>query len=170
MAALLLDDFTRDDAPSGARWQLFTDRVMGGRSEARATRTRIGGQPCLVVEGLVRAEGNGGFVQVALPLDAGGLPLDATPWRAVRLTVAWGSGQWAVHLRTAGLRAPWQHYRGPVPPTRRTVWETVEVPFDRCVPSGLSTPLDRSQLVRLGIVAVLPAGPAQLAIARVELA
>jgi hypothetical protein len=168
-ATLLLDDFSSERSALGTTWQLFTDQVMGGQSEARASRTRIARTPCLVIEGLVRTEGNGGFLQVALPLTVNGTPLDASRYQGVRVTVARGSGHWALHLRTASMTAPWMHYRAMLPGRAEKLWVPIDVPFSAFVGEGTSAVLDTNTLVRLGIVAVKPAGPAQLALARVEL-
>ncbi|MCU0649558.1 MAG: CIA30 family protein [Gemmatimonadaceae bacterium] len=166
-APFLIDDFRADRSTLGTTWTLFTDRVMGGRSEAQAKRSRIAGTHCLVVEGLVRTEGNGGFLQVALPLGADDTTFDASAWRAIRLTVARGSGTWALHLRTPACTAPWMHYIAELPGRAEKQWVDIEVPFTTFAGEGMRTPLDVRVLQRLGIVAVKPAGPAQLAIARV---
>ncbi|MCU0636058.1 MAG: CIA30 family protein [Gemmatimonadaceae bacterium] len=166
---LLLDDFRAERSAIDTTWQLFTDRVMGGRSDAQAKRSRIAGTHCLVVEGLVRTEGNGGFLQVALPLAPADGVLDASAYTGVRVTVARGSGTWALHLRTPACTAPWMHYRAELPGRAVRQWVPVDVPFTAFSAEGVGTALDVRTLQRLGIVAVKPAGPAQLAISRVEL-
>jgi hypothetical protein len=169
MKPLLIDDFRGDTSALGTSWQLFTDRVMGGQSDARASRTRIAGTPCLVIDGTVRIEGNGGFLQVALPLAQPGKSFDASAWTSIRLQVARGDGQWALHLRTDAMTAPWMHYRAVLPGKSDRSWVTVDVPFSSFRGERTDTPLDLARLTRVGIVAVAPAGLAQLAIARVEL-
>jgi hypothetical protein len=168
-SSLLIDDFRSELSALGTAWQLFTDRVMGGRSEARASRTRIAGTACLVVDGTVRIEGNGGFLQVALPLAADNGVLDASAYTGLRLTVARGGGQWAVHLRTPAMTAPWMHYRAELPGKADRMWATIDVPFSAFRGESTTVAFDQSRLTRLGIVAVKPPGVAQLAIARVEL-
>lgn len=81
---LLLSDLS---TPDGADWRAFCDRVMGGISQEQATIEQIGGRRCLRLRGAVRIENNGGFVQVALPLGQGGLPLDAQTYTSDRLLV-----------------------------------------------------------------------------------
>lgn len=169
MEPFLLDDFRSERSAVGTTWQLFTDRVMGGRSDAQAKRSRIAGTHCLVVEGIVRTEGNGGFLQVALPLAPSDGALDASRFRALRVTVARGSGSWALHLRTPACTAPWMHYRAELPGRPERQWVPIDVPFSAFTGDGTREALDLTALTRLGIVALKPPGPAQLAIARVEL-
>lgn len=71
---LLLSDLSQPDAP--ASWRGFSDQVMGGISQEQVTVELIADQPCLRLSGAVRLENQGGFVQMALPLERGGGPLD----------------------------------------------------------------------------------------------
>jgi len=105
---LLIDDFGRDDgrSASGALWRGFSDQVMGGVSQEQVTFEVIAGRRCLRLRGRVRLDNNGGFVQMALPLDAGGQPLDAGGFRGLRLMV-WGNGErYYVHLRSPDAGRP----------------------------------------------------------------
>ena len=92
---LLIDDFTDRDGLSsfGTRWNGFTDRVMGGRSDMQAgvvetddgvRRNRRCSGPALRMRGSVRLDNNGGFIQVRLPLETGGETLDAADFAAWR--------------------------------------------------------------------------------------
>ena len=63
---LLIDDFSVPGrAPSGARWQYFSDRVMGGVSQGSAEIAEVGGRQALRLSGEVSLENNGGFIQAA---------------------------------------------------------------------------------------------------------
>ena len=75
---LLLDDFADADGPSrlGTPWRLVTDGVIGGVSAGRLSWGQIDGRRALCMQGEVRLENNGGFVQAALDLAPGG-DLDA---------------------------------------------------------------------------------------------
>jgi hypothetical protein len=162
---VILADFA---VPGGEEaWRLFTDQVMGGVSEARATVEEVAGRRALRLRGTVRLENRGGFVQVALTLGGRGGALDASRFRALRLAVCGRAPGAYLHLRTRDTGAPWAHYAAPFALADR--WQEVEVPFATFAGSAVGAPLDRGALTRLGIVAGKAAGPVDLAVARVEL-
>ena len=78
-SSFLIDDFSKAEGVSsiGTQWRMFTDRVMGGESTANSGYEVIDGRRCLRLKGSVSLENNGGFVQVALPLDLDGRFFDA---------------------------------------------------------------------------------------------
>lgn len=125
MAAEAMEPITKDSA--GA-WSFFSDRVMGGVSEGSAAFAEADGTGYLRLTGDVSTENRGGFVQmrrdIALPEDAEGIVL------RVR-----GNGErYYVHLRTSGLKMPWQFYQagfetGPD-------WREIRIPFSAFRPKG----------------------------------
>lgn len=163
------DERTLSDlsAEAGSAWRSFSDRVMGGISSEQATLTTIAGQRCVRLQGEVRLENNGGFVQIALGLELGGMPLDAGAYEGVRLLV-WGNAEeYFVHLRTRDTRRPWQLYRAPF--VAGPAWQTVDLPFNAFRPEQLAQPLDQGSLTRLGVVAYGRRFVADVAVARVAL-
>lgn len=167
---LILDDFSRPDglAANGQPWRGFSDRVMGGISRERVSREVLDGRPCVRLRGDVRLENNGGFVQVALPLDRDGRPLDASPWGAVELVVRGNGEAYYVHLRTADTRAPWAYYRASF--VAEPAWRSVSLPFASFAAVATRAALDPRRLTRIGLVAYGKAFTADLAVARVALA
>lgn len=127
-SGMLLDDFTRTDGRSrvGTRWEGFTDRVMGGRSDMAAGIERTDDDPFLRMTGNVTTENNGGFIQVRLPLSESGL-FDASQYRGVAVTVRGRGNNYYLHLRTARTRMPWAHYAQRLPVTGQ--WQRVQLPF-----------------------------------------
>ncbi len=160
---LVLDDFSQAEHDA-ASWSVFTDRVMGGVSDARARLAIVDGRRALQLQGRVSLERNGGFVQMARPLGDSGAPLDATGSHGLQLDVCGSPGPYFVHLRTVHTRAPWQYYRAPLPVI--AAWRTVAVPWSAFTPGGLSQPLDVRGLLRLGVVAGTAAFDADIALAR----
>lgn len=164
---LLLDDFAREDVSAlGTRWQAFSDRVMGGRSDGRASVETIEGRRCLRLTGEVSLENQGGFIQAALPLAPADGTLDAAGYRGVRLWVRGNGTMYYVHLRTGDTRLPWQYYAAGFEAGR--VWKPVELPFSAFAPENLDRPLDTRSLKRLAVVAAKKAFSADLAVARIE--
>jgi hypothetical protein len=165
MDELLLSDLSQPEA--AARWRGFSDRVMGGISQEQVTVELLDARHCLRLRGEVRLENNGGFVQVALPLDHDGHPLDAHGYSGVRLLV-WGNGEeYRLHLRTTDCRRPQQFYwasfvAGPA-------WQPIELPFAAFQPKWLDAPLNQRALTRLALVAYGRRFNADVALAQVEL-
>jgi hypothetical protein len=161
---LLLSDLT---LPGNPDWRAFSDQVMGGISQEQATIESIAGRRCLRLRGEVRLEHNGGFVQVALPLNQDTGRLDAHAYTGVRLLV-WGNREeYRVHLRTLDCRRPQQYYWAPFSATPD--WQTLELPFAAFQPKWLDTPFNPATLTRLGIVAYGRRFHADVAVARVAL-
>ncbi|NEX22412.1 NADH:ubiquinone oxidoreductase [Thiorhodococcus mannitoliphagus] len=163
----LIDDFRDADGRSrlGTRWRLVTDTVMGGVSEARMAFDTLDGRRALCVEGEVRLEQNGGFLQVNLELTRKGAPLDASEFAGVRLTVRGNGEHYNLHLKSRDCALPWQAYRATF--VAGQDWQEIRVPFERFAPNRLSAPLDAGQLTQLGLVAIGRAFQAQLCIAQV---
>lgn len=101
----IIDDLSRDPPLSaiGTRWQLFTDRVMGGVSNGTMVREMVAGRPAIRMRGDVSLENNGGFIQIALDLAADGKAIDASAWRGIELDVFGNEEEYNIHLRTEGL-------------------------------------------------------------------
>lgn len=166
---MTIDDFSREDGRSalGTEWRFFSDTVMGGVSRGASAREAIDGRPCLRLTGRVSLENNGGFIQVALPIEVSGKALDASGYAGVRLLVRGNGARYYVHLRTRSTRLPWQYYAAPFETTGS--WTAVDVPFASFSPESLKAPLDVAHLKRLAIVAAKQAFDADVAVALVEL-
>jgi hypothetical protein len=166
---LVVDDFSDSDGISalGTFWRGFTDRVMGGVSEASTVRTTMDGVACLRLQGDVSLDNNGGFVQVALSLSSDGGGLDASGYRGLRIVVR-GNGEpgYYVHLRTEDTRRPWQYYQARFDAPEE--WTEIDIPFDSFRPENLGRPLDTNRLTRIGVVAAKRAFRADVAVARIS--
>ena len=166
---LLLDDFTRSDGLSalGTRWQGFTDRVMGGRSDMEVRRDDSEAGAVLRMRGTVRLENRGGFIQARLPLAADDQVLDATAWQGIRLKARGRPGPWYLHLRSRHCRLPWQHYRARLKVNED--WRAPFVAFDDFAGKATWRGLDTSVLKSVAVVAYGEAFEAEIEVARIEL-
>lgn len=167
-SAYLIDDFSGAGGTSslGTAWRMFTDRVMGGVSEATSGLEDLDGHRCLRLRGRVSLENNGGFIQVALSLTLSGRPFDASEFKGVRAWV-WGNGKtYHLHLRTTATRLPWQYYSAPF--AAGESWGPVDLPFDRFEPENLPTKLDPAKLERMAVVAIGEEFEADIAVSRLE--
>lgn len=114
-SATPLENFSQG---ASANWSFFTDQVMGGVSQGRASLA----EGALRLEGRVSTENNGGFIQVRRTVD---LPADAT---RIRLRVRGNGQKYYVHLRTGGTRLPWQYYQ--LGFDAKDGWSDVTLPLD----------------------------------------
>lgn len=162
---LVLSDLSMPDAPGA--WRPFSDRVMGGISQEQVTVEEIDRKRCVRLRGEVRLENNGGFVQVALPLEAHSGPLNARNYTGVRLLIYGNGEEYRLHLRTTDCRRPQQYYWAPFVAEER--WQAVDLPFVAFQPKWLDAPLDAGALIRLGVVAYGRHFHADVAVARASL-
>jgi hypothetical protein len=151
---MLIDDFSRPGLVSALNtaWRGVSDRVMGGVSREYVSRSTEDGRPSLHLQGDVRLENNGGFIQAALNLATDSRPLDASAYRGIRLMVRGNGETYSLHLRTPDNVRPWQSYRAKF--TAADGWQSIDLPFDDFAPYRLDAPLDVSRLGRLGLVAI----------------
>ena len=164
----LIDDFSNTEGVSsiGTRWRMFTDRVMGGLSKASSSYEVIEGRSCLRLQGTVSLENDGGFVQVALPLDGNGQFFDASEYTGVRLWSLGNGEMYHVHIRTSQSRLPWQYYSAEF--TADGEWNKIEIPFDLFRPESLDDPLNVQKLIRIAIVGIEKEFKADVAVSRLE--
>lgn len=162
----LIDDFSGGQSAIGTEWRMFTDRVMGGISDATSGLETIEGRRCLRLRGRVSLENNGGFIQVALPISLGGRPFDAIEFKGVRVWARGNGRAYHIHLRTGQTRLPWQYYQAAF--KADPDWRPVELPFDKFEPENLRAELDTRGLERIAIVAIGEEFEADIAISRLE--
>jgi Complex I intermediate-associated protein 30 (CIA30) len=150
----IIDDLSREPSLStiGTRWQLFTDRVMGGVSNGSMMREVVAGKPAICMRGDVSLENNGGFVQIAIDLMPDGKVKDASDWAGVELDIFGNGEEYNIHLRTEDLAQPWQSYRQSF--RAEPQWRTVQFRFQDFKPYRTDIALDVRRLRRIGIVAI----------------
>jgi hypothetical protein len=166
---MVIDDLNQAHPQSGidARWQLVTDRVMGGVSRATMVCEMVGGRMAIHLRGEVSLENNGGFVQIALDLAPDRGLLDASGYAGIEADVFGNGERYGAHLRTAAVTLPWQSFRHEflAPPS----WCTIRLPFAGFAPHRISEPLEVRQLRRIGIVAIGRRFAADIALSRIAL-
>jgi len=131
-------------------WDLVTDNVMGGVSEAKMSIDTVQGERCIALRGQVSTANSGGFIQIALDIrDSARL---AEGYDGLRLDVIGNGETYNVHLRTSELWLPWQSFRASFDTAPE--WKTVYLPFSGFEPYRTHAPLKLSKLRRLGVVAI----------------
>ena len=164
----LIDDFSGGQGSStlGTEWRLFTDRVMGGVSDATSGLETIEGRRCMRLQGRVSLENNGGFIQVALSLALGGRPFNASEFKGVRIWSRGNGRTYHIHLRTAQTRLPWQYFTAAF--EAGPDWRPSELPFDQFEAENLRAKLDTRGLERIAVVAIGEESEADIAVSRLE--
>jgi hypothetical protein len=161
---LLIDDFQRPDrASNGNRWRFFSDQVMGGVSRGSADIAELDGRRALRLRGDVSLENNGGFTQMAIDLGVDGGDFDAGDYTGVAVTARGDGKCYAVSLRSADIRRPWQSYRSEF--IAADTWTTHYLPFAGFRPHRIDQPLNLHRLRRLGIIAIGEPGAVDIAVA-----
>ena len=163
---LVLSDFTANEPLiiEGARWRGFTDRVMGGVSNAEFDQTEVAGKRSARMSGWVTKDNGGGFVQMALYLGRGP---DASAYRGIELLVHGNDEDYNVHLRTPDCGWHSQSYRATFRAESR--WQTVRLPWVAFRPNDLRAPLDTTNLQRIGLLGWMRDFEADLALAEIAL-
>lgn len=155
------NDTVKDD-----QWRLVTDNVMGGISQGRLVTDSVSDRQCLHMQGEVKLENNGGFVQMALDLPKDKLYNISSYTGLVMET--YGNGEsYNIHLRTSNLWLPWQSYRSSfIAPAE---WKTFYIPFTDFKPYRTSKALKLEKIERIGVVAIGREFTADLCVGKIAL-
>lgn len=161
----VIDDLSRPfpAATNGAQWQLLSDAVMGGVSAGRMTRSIVADRPAIRLQGSVRLDNNGGFLQLGLDLAPGQGVFDASGFAGIAIDVLGNGEAYGLHLRTSALSRPWQSYRQGF--VAEPQWREVRLPFSDFHPHRTDAALDLHLLRRLGLIAIGRAFDADLCVA-----
>lgn len=162
---LVLSDFApvEEYVLPGARWRGFTDRVMGGVSDADFNRDEIDGRRCVRMTGNVTRDSGGGFVQMALYLDNA----DLSDYRGIELLVFGNDEDYNAHIRTADCGWHDESYRATFHAESR--WQTVRIPWEAFKPNGVKAKLNTAEVQRFGLLGWMRDFSADLAIGEVAL-
>jgi len=165
---LIIDDRRSNDfsSVSGNQWRLITDGVMGGVSEGQLTVDNIDGRYCLRIQGDVRLDNNGGFVQAAVDLARKNID-NIADYTGLMLEAYGNDQQYNIHLRSDDIWLPWQSYRASF--TAVPEWQTIYLPFADFTPYRIRKALNITKLKRIGLVAIGREFSADLCISKVAL-
>ncbi len=167
--SLMLSRFgaERDELAAGARWRGFTDRVMGGVSDADFAKSFVEGRHCIRMTGRVTRDRGGGFIQMALDLGGRSGLLDASGYRGLELQVLGNDEIYNVHLRTPDCGWYDQSYRATF--QAKPAWTVVRLPWAEFKPNDLAAPLDLTRLQRIAVLGWMRDFRADLSLAELSL-
>ena len=163
---LVIDDRSSGslDASAGSSWRMVADGVMGGISSGTLLPSSLDGHDCLRLQGDIRLENNGGFVQAALDIEDTPAA-DASGYTGIEIEVYGNDEAYNLHLRTRDLWFPWQSFRVTFDAPAR--WQTLQFPFSAFTAYRTTSSLDVSKLKRIGVVAIGRVFAADVCIGRV---
>jgi len=167
-SAFLIDDFSRADQLSALNtaWRSFSDNVMGGMSQGQHRFVELAGKRCIRLTGDVSLDNDGGFIQVALALGDREQPFDASQYQGIRVSVRGNNSRYYIHLRSLQTQRPWQYYAADFQTTEE--WRTIEIPFSSFKPENLQEILNKTELLRIAVVAAWQDFTADVAVSRLE--
>lgn len=151
----------------GLAWRGFSDRVMGGVSDAEFGLAEIDGLQCARLTGRVTRDSGGGFIQMALDLARGRGSFDAAAYSGIEILVHGNDEDYNIHVRTADCGWYDESYRNTFRAAAR--WQTLRFPWAAFVPNGLEVPLDPARLQRIGLLGWMREFRADLALAELAL-
>lgn len=152
---------------SPSLWRGFSDRVMGGVSEALFTRATVAGRECLRLSGRVTRDSGGGFIQMALDVGSAKTPFNASAYKGVELLVYGNNEDYNSHLRTADCSWYDQSYRATFRAEPR--WQRVTIPWSGFTPHDVPVPLNPAGLQRIALLGWMRDFRADLALAELVL-
>lgn len=166
---LVLSNFEGDQesvAPGG-RWRGFSDRVMGGVSDAAFSRSNVAGKGCIRLTGRVTRDSGGGFIQMALDLGTREADFDASGYAGVEFLVYGNDEDYNVHIRTADCGWYDESYRATFRAEPR--WQRLRLSWSDFKGNGVSVPLNAAHLQRIAWLGWMREFNADLALAEVAL-
>lgn len=148
----LLSDFTQDEIYliDGGSWRGFSDRVMGGISDAAFSGDVVAGKKCARMTGDVTRESNGGFIQMALTFGRSNAEIDASAYSGVEMLAHGNNEDYNLHIRTADCGWYEDSYRATF--FAKDSWETIRLPWDAFKPNRVEGPLDTAHITQFGIL------------------
>lgn len=166
---LVLSDFTgsRPYYIEGSSWRGFSDRVMGGISDAAFGQDTVAGKTCARMTGNVTRENNGGFIQMAMYFGTNEAELDGSDYDGIELHVHGNNEDYNLHVRTADCGWYDQSYRATF--FAKQEWQTVRVPWDQFKANGIKAPLDTARINRIAILGWMREFKADIALAEIAL-
>lgn len=164
---LVLSSFTNGYVIPGAGWRGFSDRVMGGISNAELDSATIAGKNCIRLLGNVTRESNGGFIQMALYFGRNYAELNGSDYDGVELLVYGNNEDYNLHVRTSDCGWHDQSYRMTFFAEPR--WQRIRVPWEAFEANRLKVPLDSATLQRIAILGWMREFEADIALAEISL-
>ncbi|MEO7387558.1 MAG: CIA30 family protein [Gammaproteobacteria bacterium] len=152
---------------STARWRGFSDRVMGGVSDAELSKATVAGKRCIRLTGRVTRDNGGGFIQMALYLGSGSAPFDGSAYAGIEFLVYGNDEHYNVHVRIADCGFYDESYRPTVRVESR--WQQLRIPWTGLTANGVSVPLNPARLQQIALLGWMREFTADISLAEAAL-
>lgn len=166
---LVLSNFAAEPEVTlpGVRWSGFSDRVMGGVSDAQLATATVAGKRCIRLTGRVTRDSGGGFIQMALDLGSRDRAFDGSAYTGVEFLLHGNDEDYNVHVRTADCGWYDESYRATV--RVESHWQQVRIPWMGFTANGVSVPLNPARLQRIALLGWMREFTADIALAEAAL-
>jgi hypothetical protein len=164
---LMLSSFSNGYMLPGAGWRGFSDRVMGGISNAEMESATIAGKNCIQLTGNVTRESNGGFIQMALYFGRDYDELDGSAYKGIEILVYGNNEDYNLHLRTSDCGWHDESYRMTF--FAEPAWQRMRIPWEAFEANKVVAPLNSSHLQRIAILGWMREFTAAVALAEISL-
>ena len=138
-----------DNLIKESQWSYFSDTVMGGVSEGKASFEVSNSERFLRLTGVVSTKNNGGFVQVRSIVPSG----MAKAKTGIKMKVRGNGEIYYLHIRNSSTQLPWHYYQQGFNTT--DTWQEVILPFKSFEKSSslMWSKMKESTIKTIGIVA-----------------
>jgi hypothetical protein len=164
---LMLSSFTNGYMLPGAGWRGFSDRVMGGISNAELDSATIAGKNCIRLTGNVTRESNGGFIQMALYFGPDYDEFDGSAYQGIELLVYGNNEDYNLHVRTSDCGWHDESYRMTF--YAEPAWQRIRIPWEAFEANNVDAPINSAHLQRIAILGWMREFEADVALAEISL-
>jgi hypothetical protein len=164
---LMLSSFTNGYMLPGAGWRGFSDRVMGGISNAELDSATIAGKNCIRLTGNVTRESNGGFIQMALYFGPDYDEFDGSAYQGIELLVYGNNEDYNLHVRTSDCGWHDESYRMTF--YAEPAWQRIRIPWEAFEANNVEAPINSAHLQRIAILGWMREFEADVALAEISL-
>jgi hypothetical protein len=164
---LMLSSFTNGYMLPGAGWRGFSDRVMGGISNAELDSATIAGKNCIRLTGNVTRESNGGFIQMALYFGPDYDEFDGSAYQGIELLVYGNNEDYNLHVRTSDCGWHDESYRMTF--YAEPTWQRIRIPWEAFEANNVDAPINSAHLQRIAILGWMREFEADVALAEISL-
>ena len=150
------------------KWIPISDQVMGGISEVIFLEKEEDGLSFYHMEGKVRTENNGGFIQFRAEVE-----IEDKDYKGLKIKTRGNGEEYYLHLRTPDTKRQWLYYGSKFIASEEWTW--IEIPFSSFRKSGglfsrfVPNNFDPESIKTIGIVAIGKAFYADIDVAGIEL-
>lgn len=144
-----LVDVYRSCQHESSPWNVVSDQVMGGVSNATLQQDERQGSSGSCLVGRTSLDNNGGFVQMKLDIEPSKLSAD---YQGLFIELAGSTHDYNLHVKTAQLTRPWQSFRCTLPVEPQ--WIRFIIPFEQLLAHRTEAEFQPTAINSVAVVAI----------------